>query len=137
MLASSTRRRFATSSCIWLFALSFNPSGRSGYTLWLPDPDDRHVLAAAIAARAQRIVTFNGSDFPEETLARYGVRAQHPDDFASELLDEATEAFLLAVRTHRAALRTPPKSADQYLATLAGCGIHKTAARLAAHYASI
>lgn len=106
-------------------------------TLSLPDPDDRHVLAAAIAAGASVIVTFNDRDFPEETLAPYGVRAQHPDDFALELLDGAPEALLLAVRTHRAALRNPPKSVDEYLQTLARCGLPRTASRLAAHSDSI
>lgn len=47
----------------------------------LPDPDDRHVLAAAVKAHAEVLVTFNGKDFPAEALAPWGVEAKHPDDF--------------------------------------------------------
>ncbi len=52
-------------------------------SLSLPDPDDRHVLAAAIRARADVIVTFNLSDFPVETLAGFNIEARHPDDFSA------------------------------------------------------
>ncbi|WP_432194461.1 PIN domain-containing protein [Streptomyces sp. bgisy027] len=45
----------------------------------LPDPDDRHVLAAAIRAKAQVVVTFNLKDFPTEALAPWDVEAVHPD----------------------------------------------------------
>src|SRR5579862_2580042 len=55
--------------------------------LSLPDADDRHVLAAAIAGQVSVIVTFNLSDFPETALAPYGIRALHPDAFLMELLD--------------------------------------------------
>jgi hypothetical protein len=54
--------------------------------LALPDSDDRHVLAAAIHAHAGAIITFNLNDFPSEKLAPYGVQAQHPDSFVSQLL---------------------------------------------------
>lgn len=47
----------------------------------IPDPQDKHVVAAAIRAHAQAIVTFNLRHFPEEVLKSYGVLAQSPDDF--------------------------------------------------------
>ncbi|MEV6940795.1 hypothetical protein AB0N07_01990 [Streptomyces sp. NPDC051172] len=47
----------------------------------LPDPDDRHDLAAAIRAKAQVVVTFNLKDFPPEALAPWDVEAVHPDAF--------------------------------------------------------
>jgi hypothetical protein len=103
-------------------------------TLTLPDPDDRHVLAAAIAGSVPLIVTFNLSDFPESILAPHGVRSQHPDEFTCDLLNEAEEAFLAAVRTHRAALRNPEKSVEEYLSTLSAAGLPRTAARLAEHH---
>ena len=49
--------------------------------LELPDPDDRHVLAAAIHCGADAIVTFNGRDFPPSVRERYNVEVLHPDDF--------------------------------------------------------
>jgi len=58
-------------------------------SLTLPDPDDRHVLAAAIRVGASVIVTFNLADFPAAALARFHIEAQHPDDFLISLLDAA------------------------------------------------
>lgn len=58
----------------------------------LPDPDDRHVLAAAIHSGAQEIVTFNLRDFPDTVLRPYGIRAVHPDVFVEHLLDLNPEA---------------------------------------------
>jgi predicted nucleic acid-binding protein len=49
--------------------------------LTLPDPNDRHVLAAAIRSGASVIVTFNQADFPIDALAPLGIEAQHPDEF--------------------------------------------------------
>ncbi len=47
----------------------------------MPDPGDRHVMAAAIHCRADAIVTFNLKDFPSELLRRHNIEAIHPDDF--------------------------------------------------------
>lgn len=96
----------------------------------LPDPDDRHVLAAAIRARADVIVTANLRDFPIETLDPLGIEAQHPDEFVCCLIELAPGASCAAVKLHRASLRTPPKSVEDYLATLSRHALPQTVAAL-------
>jgi len=51
----------------------------------LPDRGDRHVLAAAIAGRADLILTDNLRDFPQRALAPHAVQARAPDDFVMDL----------------------------------------------------
>lgn len=94
--------------------------------LALPDPDDRHVLAAAINAGAQVIVTANLRDFPEEALSPYGITAQHPDDFVVNLLRQSPEAVCLAARRQRTSLKNPPLSTGEYLAALERQGLANT-----------
>jgi hypothetical protein len=55
--------------------------------LVLPDPDDRHVLAAAIRAKAQVIVTSNLKDFPADKLSAWDVHAIRPDAFIEAQVD--------------------------------------------------
>jgi predicted nucleic acid-binding protein len=99
-------------------------------SLTLPDPDDRHVLAAAIRAGAEVIVTYNLKDFPAETLARFDVEALHPDDFLVSLFDLAPGLVCAAVKRQREGLRNPPKSAEELLATLENQGLPQAVARL-------
>jgi predicted nucleic acid-binding protein len=54
--------------------------------LSLPDPDDRHVLAAAISGGAEALVTLNRTDFPPRTLARHRIVLREPDGLLVELL---------------------------------------------------
>ena len=56
----------------------------------LPDPDDRHVVAAAIHSGAEAIITFNMKDFPKAALDKFNIEAIHPDDFIVDLLDPLT-----------------------------------------------
>lgn len=59
--------------------------------LSLPDANDRHVLATAIAGGAGEIVTFNLSDFPGRTLARERIVPRHPDGFLLEIMGDAPD----------------------------------------------
>ncbi len=101
-------------------------------TLQLPDPNDRHVLAAAIRSRADRIVTFNLTDFPAATLDRYGVEAVHPDDFVAQLFTLRAALVCGAAKAQRHSLRNPPKTVEEYLGVLERQALVQTAARLRA-----
>jgi predicted nucleic acid-binding protein len=98
--------------------------------LTLPDPDDRHVLAAAIRAGAQLIVTFNLKDFPSAQLSPFGVESVHPDTFITQQFDLHEGRIVSAARDHRRSLRSPPKSTVEYLDALAAQGLVVTVARL-------
>lgn len=98
--------------------------------LQLPDPDDRHVLAAAIRAGAQLIVTFNLKDLPDSALSSFGIEAVHPDDFLAQQFDLHEPKVLATVRRHRSSLRNPSKDVDAYLDTLTEQKLVATVERL-------
>lgn len=87
--------------------------------LVLPDADDRHVLAAAIEARASALLTFNLADFPLECLAPHGMIARHPDDFLCSLYDADPEAIMAVVQKARQNLRLTVPSWTEFVETLA------------------
>ena len=103
--------------------------------LELPDPEDRHVLAAAIQCGADLILTFNLDDFPEQALASYGIGACHPDAFLVDQLNLDGERVCLAMRQHRASLRNPTKTVEEYLATLGEQGLSRFS-QAVRHYAA-
>ncbi len=96
----------------------------------LPDPDDRHVLAAAIRSSAQAIVTYNLHDFPDHALARYDLEAKHPDEFVLESIDLAPAAVLRCLSEQSAALRNPPVGLPDLLDTLRRHALVQSVARL-------
>lgn len=98
--------------------------------LSLPDPDDRHVLAASIRAGAQAIVTFNLKDFPADTLALYDVEAVDPDTFVVDLIDLAPGPVLRVIDEQAKALKNPPRTTLELIDTLGNNGLHRTAAKL-------
>lgn len=77
---------------IALLPLDF-PEAKTSYdkaleqSLYLPDPADCHVLAAAITARADGILTLNAKDFPHDILATYGLVRHAPDPLLRGFLE--------------------------------------------------
>jgi predicted nucleic acid-binding protein len=102
-------------------------------SLELPDPDDRHVLAAAIRCAAQVIVTKNLKDFPSEVLDRFGITAQHPDEFLAHQFALRPSLLIRAAKEQRARWRNPPLTAEEYLDRLSAQGLVVTAEKLAAY----
>lgn len=96
-------------------------------SLSLPDPDDRHVLAAAIAGHADAIVTINLKDFPEEVLAPHGIEAQHPDDFLMNQLELRPFDALEIIKRVRGRMRNPARSAADLIEMLGKNGLPQTA----------
>lgn len=98
--------------------------------LKLPDPDDRHVLAAAIKVGAEVIVTSNLKDFPPEALSAHGIEAKSPDDFILDQLD-LDEAVIRDCIHQIATGRTrPPKTVAAILDALERAGLVESAAAL-------
>jgi len=100
--------------------------------LRLPDPDDRHVLAAAIRCHASVIVTFNEKDFPTDVLESFGLEAQHPDVFVENLFDLDPAAVVAAAQRQRQQLKHPIVDVEQYLDVLLRQGLTQTVKGLAA-----
>lgn len=95
----------------------------TGYEPLIPtltnDPKDRHVLAVAIHARAQTIVTINLKDFPPDALAPHGIVAEHPDAFLARLHGAHAGILTQIVLDQAADLKNPPLSIADVLDTLA------------------
>jgi predicted nucleic acid-binding protein len=94
--------------------------------LQLPDNDDRHVLAAAIHAKADLIITFNVKDFPEKYLASFTIKSIHPDDFIVKLIHQDKEAAWKAFNNQVANLKHPPMTKEEVLNSLKKCGLRES-----------
>ncbi len=90
------------------------------------DPKDRHVLAVAVAADSELIVTFDLDDFPAQACEPLGVEATHPDDFLLDLHDLNPEAVRAALE-HQAADLHPPWPLDELLRALTTAGVPRFA----------
>lgn len=84
------------------------PDGLEAAFTGVPDPDDRHVLAAAVRGHANAIITFNKRHFPEECLKQYDILRQTPDEFlihqfhlSPDLLLDKIEAQAIAIKQNR------------------------------------
>lgn len=93
--------------------------------LMLPDPDDVHVLATAIAGHGDAVITVNAADFPGHVLAAEGIARRDPDGFLWELWSHhpgKVESILEAVRTRAERLAGQPVALK---ALLKRCRLHR------------
>ena len=99
-------------------------------SLTLPDPNDRHVLAAAIEAGAVAIVGFNVKDFPSAALAPYGIVAEDPDVFLCVQHTADPEAMIAVLEAAHTNLSRSAPSMDEFLGILELQGLPNFAARV-------
>ncbi|MFA1546709.1 PIN domain-containing protein [Actinomadura chokoriensis] len=98
--------------------------------LKLPDPNDRHVLAAAIKAGAQMIVTSNLKDFPPDSLAPWNVEAKSPDDFVLDQIDFDDRVIWSCVQQIADSRINPPETMEDVLDSLERAGLVESVATL-------
>jgi hypothetical protein len=100
--------------------------------LKLPDPDDRHVLAAAIRARAQVIVTSNLRHFPTHELRTWDIDPKSPDEFVRDQISLDRSAVFAAIQQIADSWRNPPGSVEDVLDRLERAGLAVSVAELRA-----
>ena len=97
-----------------------------------PDPDDGHVVAAAIECKAQYIVTDNIKHFPKDTLADFDIERGTRDQFLASTFEHYPAEALEVIRNHRAGLRNETSEAE-YRMMLVAKGLPLLSARLKLH----
>ena len=97
-------------------------------SLELPDPGDRHVLAAAIACNAQVIVTSNLRRYSEPELDKYHIEAQRPDEFIVNVIELAPARVVDIMQQQAQALTRPAMTFDELLERFRTLGLPQAAA---------
>jgi predicted nucleic acid-binding protein len=100
------------------------------HALDLPDPDDRHVLAAAVKARARVIVTHNLKDFPSNVLEEWDMEAKSADDFILDQIDLSHGSVYGAVQRIADSRASPSATFSDVLAALEREGLVESVAAL-------
>ncbi|MFP5489939.1 MAG: putative toxin-antitoxin system toxin component, PIN family [Bacteriovoracia bacterium] len=97
-------------------------------TIHLPDEDDLHIVACALASNAATIITFNLKDFPADELAP--IKAISPDDFCLNLLEQNDLMGIKAITIHWRGYQNPKISWEEYTARLNRARLHKLSRKL-------
>lgn len=95
-------------------------------SLNLPDPKDRHVLAAAIVARAAVIVTENIKDFPKTDLEKYEISASSCDSFIADVIDLNQTVSFSAIRRMRERFKRPDLDPEALIVRMESLGLTET-----------
>lgn len=98
--------------------------------LSLPDPDDRHVLAAAIESKSNLIVTFNVKDFPTNILKPYGIAAINPDDFILDQIELNAELVVKTIISQQESLKNPAYTWEEFYLIMTNQGLTKAISQI-------
>ena len=120
-----------------LMGVALPDAGIEGYEglveqIELPDPDDRHVLAAAIAGEADHLVTWNVADFPPRATVGRQLSVVTPDEFLLRLVEVDVDTVVAVVDEQASALRHPPMTTEELLDGLEQVGLKAGMAALRA-----
>jgi PIN domain-containing protein len=110
-------------------------SGYEAYipTVNLPDPGDRHVVAAGVAADASVILTWNLQDFPVRELKKFGLRRETPDAFLAGLYDKVPDLTVGSLANARRNLSTSRMSPADFIDILNNQKLSRLATRMQSH----
>ncbi len=124
-------RRFAAMNVAFEDAL-VDGSEHLETSIVLPDPDDRHVVARAVAAGADAIITNNVADFPATAIAPFNLEIIRLDDFLLDLIDHVPEEVVVVIRELARDAAHPPLTSSEVPKNLAAAGAPDAARQLAA-----
>jgi hypothetical protein len=96
-------------------------------TISLPDPDDCHVVGAAIAAEADLIISANVADFPSDVLQPFGLRVSHPDAFIVELWSVDRRLWVQTFASMKRRLKRPELTPQEFAGAYERAGLPHTA----------
>lgn len=96
----------------------------------IPDKNDEHVVAAAIKNRAHLILTLNLKDFPESEMKKIHIKAVHPDQFISTLIEIDSKKVLTAFHNQVNNLQHPPMIQEEVIQRLEQCSLKITSNKL-------
>lgn len=91
------------------------------------DPDDRHVVAAAITTKASVIVTENVKHFPPDVLEEFGIEALRIDDFIADVIDLSESETVSALKKMRERFKNPTLTASALIEKMERAGWIQTA----------
>ncbi|MDV3253560.1 PIN domain-containing protein [Devosia sp. BK] len=103
----------------------------------LPDPDDAHVLAAALKTQAAVIVTDNLKDFPAELIKPLNIEVRSTDAFLADTIMLDTGRAVAAIRKMRERFKRPEKTAEAMFLDMEASGLTETVDALRAHVLSL
>ena len=96
----------------------------------LPDSNDAHVLAAAMAGGVEAIMTFNTKHFPRAAIESHGLESVHPDDFILFLCSTDLNGVLKALAAQAAIMQNPPKATHDIVTALKRSGLPESCSLL-------